>query len=189
MTTTDTRDIEGTVAQVKRCADMGADLVRLTVQGKKEAEAVVEIRRRLTEVRSNFLLYVNVARATSDECTLASLRPCNVDLVHRNCGEIQTGPVAESGDAIGHIIIADAHLIISSTNNDDDNNNNNNSHSTLDFFHTGALASFNNSLLRSSQHQDFLTHTSYIAVSINASASFLAEISAKSPRKIFIFII
>ena len=50
MTTCDTRDIEGTVAEVKRCADAGADLVRLTVQGKKEAEACIEIRERLFKV-------------------------------------------------------------------------------------------------------------------------------------------
>ena len=47
MTTTDTRDIEATVAQVKRCADAGADMVRITVQGKKEAEACMKIRERL----------------------------------------------------------------------------------------------------------------------------------------------
>lgn len=49
MTTTDTRDIEGTVAQVKKCADAGADIVRITVQGKKEAEACKLIRERLFE--------------------------------------------------------------------------------------------------------------------------------------------
>jgi GcpE protein len=32
MTTSDTRDVEASVAEVKRCADAGADLVRLTVQ-------------------------------------------------------------------------------------------------------------------------------------------------------------
>jgi hypothetical protein len=50
MTTSDTRDVEGTVAEVKRCADAGADLVRLTVQGKKEAEACFKIRERLYQV-------------------------------------------------------------------------------------------------------------------------------------------
>ncbi|GAX73157.1 hypothetical protein CEUSTIGMA_g610.t1 [Chlamydomonas eustigma] len=49
MTTTDTRDIEATVAQVKKCADAGADIVRITVQGKKEAQACADIRRRLFE--------------------------------------------------------------------------------------------------------------------------------------------
>lgn len=51
MTTTDTRDVEGTVAQIKKCADAGADMVRLTVQGKKEAEACFKIRERLFQVR------------------------------------------------------------------------------------------------------------------------------------------
>lgn len=47
MTTTDTRDIAATVAQVKRCADAGADIVRITVQGRKEAEACMKIREQL----------------------------------------------------------------------------------------------------------------------------------------------
>lgn len=34
-------------AQVKKCADSGADLVRITVQGKREAEACMKIRERL----------------------------------------------------------------------------------------------------------------------------------------------
>ncbi|KAG1675454.1 hypothetical protein FOA52_001753 [Chlamydomonas sp. UWO 241] len=49
MTTTDTRDVEATVAQVKLCADAGADMVRITVQGKKEADACAQIRARLFE--------------------------------------------------------------------------------------------------------------------------------------------
>ena len=32
MTTTDTRNVQATVEQVMRCADAGADLVRITVQ-------------------------------------------------------------------------------------------------------------------------------------------------------------
>lgn len=47
MTTTDTRDVEATVLQVKKCVDAGADLVRLTVQGLKEAERCFEIREQL----------------------------------------------------------------------------------------------------------------------------------------------
>jgi len=47
MTTTDTRDIAATVDQVKRCADAGADMVRITVQGRKEAEACMKIREQL----------------------------------------------------------------------------------------------------------------------------------------------
>ena len=37
--------------QVKRCADAGADIVRITVQGKKEAEACMRIRERLFQDR------------------------------------------------------------------------------------------------------------------------------------------
>lgn len=47
MTTTDTKDVAKTVEQVMRCADAGADLVRITVQGKKEADACMEIREKL----------------------------------------------------------------------------------------------------------------------------------------------
>lgn len=50
MATTDTRNVEATVDQVKRCADAGADIVRLTVQGKKEAAACFKIRERLFQV-------------------------------------------------------------------------------------------------------------------------------------------
>lgn len=51
MTTTDTRDVSGTVEQVKRCADMGADIVRITVQGKQEAVACHKIREQLFKDR------------------------------------------------------------------------------------------------------------------------------------------
>lgn len=49
MTTTKTDDIEATVEQVKKCAAMGIDIVRVTVQGMREAKACGEIRRRLDE--------------------------------------------------------------------------------------------------------------------------------------------
>mmetsp|Transcript_12578 Transcript_12578/g.25128 ORF Transcript_12578/g.25128 Transcript_12578/m.25128 type:complete len:768 (-) Transcript_12578:77-2380(-) len=44
MGTTDTSDVEGTIEQVMRCADKGFDLVRITVQGKREANAAMKIR-------------------------------------------------------------------------------------------------------------------------------------------------
>ncbi|CAK0779583.1 hypothetical protein CVIRNUC_004810 [Coccomyxa viridis] len=47
MTTTDTRDVKGTVEQVKRCVDAGAEIVRITVQGKREAAACMDIREAL----------------------------------------------------------------------------------------------------------------------------------------------
>jgi len=44
MATTDTRDVQASIEQVMRCADEGFDLVRITVQGMKEAEACHQIR-------------------------------------------------------------------------------------------------------------------------------------------------
>lgn len=43
----DTRDVAATVEQVKRCVDSGAEIVRITVQGKKEAAACMDIREAL----------------------------------------------------------------------------------------------------------------------------------------------
>lgn len=47
MTTTDTMDTEATVEQVIRCADAGAELVRITAPSKKEAENLREIKNAL----------------------------------------------------------------------------------------------------------------------------------------------
>lgn len=44
MATTNTADVEATIDQVIRCADEGFDLVRITVQGKREANACLKIR-------------------------------------------------------------------------------------------------------------------------------------------------
>jgi len=44
MGTTDTGDVQGTIEQVMRCADEGFDLVRITVQGRKEADCAAKIR-------------------------------------------------------------------------------------------------------------------------------------------------
>ena len=44
MATTNTADVEATIEQVIRCADKGFDLVRITVQGKREANAAMKIR-------------------------------------------------------------------------------------------------------------------------------------------------
>lgn len=37
--------------QVKKCADAGSDIVRITVQGRKEAEACMQIREKLFKDR------------------------------------------------------------------------------------------------------------------------------------------
>lgn len=49
MATTLTHEVEATVAQIKKCADMGIDIVRITVQGMREAKACEHIKRRLLE--------------------------------------------------------------------------------------------------------------------------------------------
>ena len=49
MTSTSTMDTEGSVAQCRRICDAGADIVRLTAQGVREAENIGVIRTRLHE--------------------------------------------------------------------------------------------------------------------------------------------
>ncbi|GAW79930.1 4-hydroxy-3-methylbut-2-en-1-yl diphosphate synthase [Plasmodium gonderi] len=47
MTNCDTRNVEECVYQIKKCQDLGADLVRLTVQGVQEVEASYRIKEKL----------------------------------------------------------------------------------------------------------------------------------------------
>lgn len=49
MTTSNTRDVEATVQQVMRLADAGCEIVRVTVQGMKEAEACDQIKELLIQ--------------------------------------------------------------------------------------------------------------------------------------------
>ena len=49
MGTTSTKDVQATVDQIMRCADVGFDLVRITVVGMKEANACHEIRAKLDQ--------------------------------------------------------------------------------------------------------------------------------------------
>lgn len=44
MATTDTANVEASIEQIMRCADKGFDMVRITVQGKREANAAAQIR-------------------------------------------------------------------------------------------------------------------------------------------------
>mmetsp|Transcript_2546 Transcript_2546/g.3822 ORF Transcript_2546/g.3822 Transcript_2546/m.3822 type:complete len:651 (-) Transcript_2546:32-1984(-) len=44
MATTNTADVEQSIEQIMRCADKGFDLVRITVQGRREADAAMRIR-------------------------------------------------------------------------------------------------------------------------------------------------
>ncbi|XP_057454741.1 4-hydroxy-3-methylbut-2-en-1-yl diphosphate synthase (ferredoxin), chloroplastic isoform X2 [Lotus japonicus] len=65
MTTTDTKDVAGTVEQVMRIADKGADIVRITVQGKKEADACFEIKNSLVQKNYNIPLVADIHFAPS----------------------------------------------------------------------------------------------------------------------------
>ncbi|KJP85959.1 4-hydroxy-3-methylbut-2-en-1-yl diphosphate synthase [Plasmodium fragile] len=47
MTTCDTKNVDACVDQIKKCKDLGADLIRLTVQGVQEAEASYHIKEKL----------------------------------------------------------------------------------------------------------------------------------------------
>eukprot|EP00913_Durusdinium_trenchii_P024078 g22614.t1 len=48
-TTTLTSDVDGTVEQIMKCAEMGIDIVRVTVQGMTEAKACEHIKKKLLE--------------------------------------------------------------------------------------------------------------------------------------------
>ncbi|XP_027343597.1 4-hydroxy-3-methylbut-2-en-1-yl diphosphate synthase (ferredoxin), chloroplastic isoform X2 [Abrus precatorius] len=65
MTTSDTKDVAGTVEQVMRIADKGADIVRITVQGKKEADACFEIKNSLVQKNYNIPLVADIHFAPS----------------------------------------------------------------------------------------------------------------------------
>lgn len=65
MTTTDTKDVAATVEQVMRIADKGANIVRITVQGKKEADACFEIKNTLVQKNYNIPLVADIHFAPS----------------------------------------------------------------------------------------------------------------------------
>lgn len=60
MTTTDTRNVQATVDQVKKCVDQGADMVRITVQGRQEALACYKIREQLFKDRYDVPLVADI---------------------------------------------------------------------------------------------------------------------------------
>ncbi|KAK8925902.1 hypothetical protein KSP39_PZI018175 [Platanthera zijinensis] len=65
MTTSDTKDVVKTVEEVMRIADKGADLVRITVQGKREADACFEIKNSLVQKNYNIPLIADIHFAPS----------------------------------------------------------------------------------------------------------------------------
>eukprot|EP00850_Spirogloea_muscicola_P009080 SM000050S17005 [mRNA] locus=s50:351485:357286:- [translate_table: standard] len=60
MTTTDTKDVKGTVDQVMLVADRGCDICRITVQGNKEADACYEIKNKLVQLGYNIPLVADI---------------------------------------------------------------------------------------------------------------------------------
>lgn len=60
MTTSNTRDVEATVEQVLKLADYGCEMVRVTVQGKKEAEACEKIKSRLIQLGCDMPLVADI---------------------------------------------------------------------------------------------------------------------------------
>ncbi|XP_074565020.1 4-hydroxy-3-methylbut-2-en-1-yl diphosphate synthase (ferredoxin), chloroplastic-like [Curcuma longa] len=60
MTTSDTKDVNKTVEEVMRIADKGADLVRITVQGKREADSCFEIKNTLVQKNYNIPLVADI---------------------------------------------------------------------------------------------------------------------------------
>eukprot|EP00916_Digyalum_oweni_P012911 GHVL01021252.1.p1 GENE.GHVL01021252.1~~GHVL01021252.1.p1 ORF type:complete len:354 (+),score=42.40 GHVL01021252.1:72-1133(+) len=83
MTTSDTRDVAASVDQVKRIADSGGDLVRLTVQGLREAEACLKIRKKLFSEGYDIPLVADihfqpkVAMAVADSVEKIRINPGN----------------------------------------------------------------------------------------------------------------
>jgi (E)-4-hydroxy-3-methylbut-2-enyl-diphosphate synthase len=60
MTTSDTKDVARTVEEVMRIADKGADIVRITVQGRKEADACFDIKNTLVQKNYNIPLVADI---------------------------------------------------------------------------------------------------------------------------------
>ena len=86
MTNTPTADVELSVAQTKRIADAGAEIVRLTAQGKKEGEALAPIMQRL---RSEGCLAAIVADIHFTP-EIAMIAAESVDKVRINPGNFRT---------------------------------------------------------------------------------------------------
>ncbi|KYK70589.1 4-hydroxy-3-methylbut-2-en-1-yl diphosphate synthase [Toxoplasma gondii TgCatPRC2] len=60
MTNSDTRDVQATVEQIRKCAEAGASMVRVTVQGMKEVEASKFIKEKLDQANLPIPLVADV---------------------------------------------------------------------------------------------------------------------------------
>lgn len=79
MTATHTSNIEATVQQVNELADAGADVVRIAVDSKKDAQALAKIRRQTT---------VNLAVDLQENYRLAEVVAPYVDKIRYNPGHL-----------------------------------------------------------------------------------------------------
>lgn len=79
MTATHTSDIDATVEQVQALATAGADVVRIAVDSKKDAEALVEIRRQTS---------VNLSVDLQENYRLAAVVAESVDKIRYNPGHL-----------------------------------------------------------------------------------------------------
>ncbi|PHJ22257.1 4-hydroxy-3-methylbut-2-en-1-yl diphosphate synthase [Cystoisospora suis] len=60
MVNSDTRDVDATVEQIRKCAEAGAHLVRMTVQGMKEVEASKSIKEKLDKMNLHIPLVADI---------------------------------------------------------------------------------------------------------------------------------
>ena len=67
MANTNTNDIEASVAQARRCFEAGAELLRFTAQGKREAESLRLIREALKEYSQPLVADIHFNPAVADE--------------------------------------------------------------------------------------------------------------------------
>ncbi|RMG32707.1 MAG: 4-hydroxy-3-methylbut-2-en-1-yl diphosphate synthase, partial [Planctomycetota bacterium] len=79
MTATRTRDIDATVAQIQQLVDAGADIVRVAVDSRRDAEALKEIRRQTDAV---------IAVDLQENYRLAQELASHVDKIRYNPGHL-----------------------------------------------------------------------------------------------------
>jgi (E)-4-hydroxy-3-methylbut-2-enyl-diphosphate synthase len=83
MATTLTHNVEDTVAQIKKCSDAGVDIVRITVQGMREAKACEFIKKRLLEdgcktpIVADIHFTPKVALVAAEHCDKIRVNPGN----------------------------------------------------------------------------------------------------------------
>lgn len=85
MTKTKTSDVESTVAQIKRCVESGADIVRVTVNDKYAAESIGEIVRRVDVPIVADIHFNHIYALAAIEAGVAKVRinPGNIGSVER----------------------------------------------------------------------------------------------------------